>query len=118
MLMLALRLIFTDKGCKQHFNINCWFKPGVWDIFEIEGASEKDALKWRIEAPLYTLYRGFKKILCKAYLLFLVVFWLQKEFYKASFSFIPGLLNFSDLPNYGSNSRKRFVKVSGEEHRG
>ena len=32
-----------------------------------------------------------------------------KGILKALFSFIPWLLNFSDLPNYGSNSRKRYT---------
>ena len=33
----------------------------------------------------------------------------NKGILKALFSFIPWLLNFSDLPNYGSNSRKRYT---------
>ena len=51
---------------------------------------------------------GFKKILCKACLLFhcsLVIKWILKTL----FSFIPWLLNFSDLSNYGSNLRKRYA---------
>ena len=34
---------------------------------------------------------------------------VMKGILKALFSFIPWLLNFSDLPNYGSNSRKRYT---------
>ena len=63
MLMLALRLILKDKGGKQY----CLF---VDSNLGVEGTSEKDALKQRIETPLYTLYWGFQKILCKACLLF------------------------------------------------
>ena len=33
----------------------------------------------------------------------------NKGILKALFSFIPWLLNFSDLPNHGSNSRKRYT---------
>ena len=55
-----------------------------------------------------TLYWGLKKILCKACLL-LNCFLVIKEILKALFSFIPWLLNFSDLPNYGSNLRKRYT---------
>ena len=40
---------------------------------------------------------------------FLIVFLVIKGILKALFSFIPWLLNFSDLPNYGSNSRKRYT---------
>ena len=36
-------------------------------------------------------------------------FMLIKEILTALFSFIPWLLNFSDLSNYGSNSRKRYT---------
>ena len=34
---------------------------------------------------------------------------LTKRILKALFSFIPRLLNFSDLPSYGLNSRKRYT---------
>ena len=49
---------------------------------------------------------GFQ-ILCKACLLFncfLVIKWIL----KALFSCMSGLLNFSDLPSYDSNLRKRY----------
>ena len=52
------------------------------------------------------MYWAFKKILCKACLPF-NCFLVMKGILKALFSFIPLLLNFSDLPNNGSNSRKR-----------
>ena len=67
---------------------------------------KKSALKERIEAPLWTLYWGFKKIPCKACLLFFC-FLVIKRILKPLFSFTPWLLNSSDLPRYGSNSRER-----------
>ena len=48
------------------------------------------------------LYWGLKKILCKACLPF-NCFLVIKGILKALFSFIPWLLNFSDLSNYNSN---------------
>ena len=36
-------------------------------------------------------------------------FLVTKGILKALFSFIPWLMNFSDLPNYGSNSWKRYT---------
>ena len=45
----------------------------------------------------HALYWGFKKILCKAYLLF-NCFLAIKGILKDLFSFFPLLLNFSDLP--------------------
>ena len=66
------------------------------------------------------MHWGFTKILCKACLHF-NYFLVIKGISKAMFSFIPWLLNFSDLPNYGSKSKeniynKGIVKVSCEEH--
>ena len=48
-------------------------------------------------APLHTMYWGLKKILCKACLPF-TCFLVIKRILKGLFSFIPWLLNFSDLP--------------------
>ena len=79
-----------------------------WDNFEKKKTAEKDPLKKSIEAPLYTLYWGFKKILCKA-CLFFNCFLVIKIILKALFSFIPSLLDFSDFPSYGSNLRKRYT---------
>ena len=69
---------------------------------------KKGALKQRIEAPLYTLYWVFIIILCKGCLLF-YCFLVIKRILKGLFSFIPWLLNSSDLPSYGSNLRKRYT---------
>ena len=106
MLMLALRLILKDKGGKQH----CL--PFVDSNLGIEMFLKKRYHQKRI-------HWDFKKILCKACLLFNCFLGI-KGILKALFSFIPSLLNFSDLPNYGSNSRKIYtkiiVKVPSEEH--
>ena len=51
---------------------------------------------------------GFKIIPCKLCLLF-NCFLLIKRILKALFSFIPWLLNNSELPSYVSNSRKRYT---------
>ena len=69
---------------------------------------KKGAFKQMIEAPLYTLYCGFKKIPGKTYLLFFL-FLVIKRILKTLFSFIPWLLNSSDLPSYGPNLRKRYT---------
>ena len=82
--MLALRLILKDKGGKQHCLPLVGSNLGV-EIFL--RTLEKDALKKRIEAPLYTLYWSFKKILCKACLLF-NCFLVIKGIPKALYSFI------------------------------
>ena len=104
MLMLALKLILNDKGGKQHCFYHLLILTWVLRYSWTRGTIRKK----RIEAPLYTLYWVFKEIICKACQLcncFLVI----KGILKAFFSFIPWLLNFSDLPNSGSNSRKRYT---------
>ena len=107
MLMLTLRLILKDKGGKQHCLPFVGSNLGV-EIF-LKKREHQKRMHWnRIEAPLYISYRGFKKILCKACLLF-NCFLVIKGILKALFSFIPLLLNFSDLPRYGSNLSKRYT---------
>ena len=103
-----MRLILKDKGGKQHCVISfAGANLGV-EIF-LKKREHPKRMRWnRFVAPLYTLYWGFKKILCKGCLLF-NCFLVIKRILKALFSFIPWLLNFSDLPNYGSNSRKRYT---------
>ena len=107
--MLALRIILKDKGGKQHCLPFVVSDLGV-EIFSKKREHQK-RMRWNRglrDAPLYTLYSGFKKILCKACLLF-NCFLVIKRILKALFSFIPWLLNFSDLPSYGSNLRKRYA---------
>ena len=101
MLMLALKLFLKDKsGGKQHCLI-----PSVGFNMVLRHFWKR----WYIRKGCVTIEDwGFKKILCKACLLsncFLVI----KRILKALFSFIPWFLNFSDLPDYGSNSRKRYT---------
>ena len=106
MLMLALRLILKDKSGKQHCLIPFdGFNLGV-EIF-LKKREHQKRMRWN-RGLRHHLYWGFKKILCKACLLF-NCFLVIKGILKALFYFIPWLLNFSDLPNYGSNSRKIYT---------
>ena len=105
MLMLALMLILKVKGGKQHCLPFVGSNLGV-EIF-LKKREYQKRMGWN-RAPLYTFYWGFKKILCKACLLF-NCFLVIKRILKALFSFIPWLLNFSDLPSYGSYLRKRYT---------
>ena len=82
MLMLALRLFLKDKGgSKQHCLI-----PFVGSNLGVETFLKKMEHQKRMRYN-----RGLRHL----------------SILKALFSFIPGLLNFSDLSNYGSNSGKR-----------
>ena len=96
----SLRIILKDKGGKQYCLI-----PFVGSNLGVETFLKKMEHQKRMRYK-----RGLRHlcILCievsrKFY--FLVI----KGILKALFSFIPWLLNFSDLPNYGSNSRKRYT---------
>ena len=80
MLMLALRLILKGKGGKQHSLPFIGCNLGV-EIF-LKKREHQNRMRWN---------RGLKGIL------------------KALFSCIPWLLNFSDLPNYGSKLRKIYT---------
>ena len=101
MLMLALRLILMDKGGKQHCLPCVGSNLGV-EIF-LKKREHQKRMRWnRGFRYLCILYRGFKKVLCKACLLF------------NCFLVIKGILfldywTFSHLPNYGSNSSKRYT---------
>ena len=98
MLMLALRLILKGKVVNNsvcHLLILSWGLRYFWK-------SEN------IRTGCVEIEEGFKKILCKAFLLF-NCFLVIKGIPKALFSFIPWLLSFSDLPHYRSNSRKRYT---------
>ena len=57
---------------------------------------------------MYTLYWASRKFMAKP-VCFSIAFLVIKGILKALFTFIPWLLNFSDLPNYGSNSRKGYT---------
>ena len=103
MLMLVLRLFLKDKGDdKQHCLI----------LFVDSNLG--------VETFLMCYNRGFRQLcipcievsrkfyICKACLPF-NCFLVIKGILKVLFSFILWLLNFSDLPNYGSNCRKRYT---------
>ena len=110
MLMLALRLILKDKGGgKQHCLI-----PFVGSNLGVETFLKKrehqKRMRWnRGLRHLCILCIGVsRKFYLKACLLF-NCFLVIKRIVKVLFSFIPWLLNFTDLPNYGSNSRKIYT---------
>ena len=122
MLMLALRLILRDKGGKQH----CL--PFVGSNLRVEIFLKKrehqKRMRWNrglMHLCILCIYWDFKKILCKKCLLF-NCFLVIKGILKALFTSIPWLLDFSDLPNYGSNSieekiyTKAIIEISREDH--
>ena len=67
---MPLRLILKEKGGKQHcFPVYQFVgsKPGGRDIFEKEETWEKRSIEIEVEASLYTLDWGFKKISFELY---------------------------------------------------
>ena len=108
MLMLALRLILKDKGGKQHCLPFVGSNLGV-EIF-LKKREHQKRMRWsRGLRHLCILCIGvLRKFCAKVYQLF-NCFLVIKRILKALSSFIPWLLNFSDLPNYRSNSRKRYT---------
>ena len=110
MLMLALRLFLKDKGGKQHCLIPFVGSNLGVEIF-LKKREHQKRMRWnRGLRHLCILCIGVSRkfYICKACLPF-NCFLVIKGILKALFSFIPWLLNFSDLPNYGSNSRKRYT---------
>ena len=106
MFMLALRLFLKDKsGGKQHCLI-----PFVGSNLGVETFLKKMEHQKRMRYN-----RGLRHlcILCieisRKFYVKPVCLLVIKGILKALISFIPWLLNFSDLPNYGSNSRKRYT---------
>ena len=84
MLMLALRMLLKDKGgSKQHCLI----------LFVGSNLGVETFLKKMEHQKKMHYNRGLKHL----------------SILKALSSFTPWLLNFSDLPNYDSNSRKRYT---------
>ena len=108
MLMLALRLSLKDKGGEQHYLSFVGSNLGI-ETF-VKKREHQKRMHWsRGLRHLYILlYWGFKKSLRKACLLF-NCFLVIKGILKVLFSFIPWLLNFTDWPNYGPNSSKRYT---------
>ena len=108
MSMLVLMLILKDEGGKEHCLPFVGSNLGI-EIF-LKKTEHHKRMHWnRGLRHLCILCIGVsRKFYAKACLLF-NCFLVIKEILKASFSFIPWLLNFSDLLNYGSNSRKRYT---------
>ena len=107
MLMLALRLIVKDKGSKQHCLIPFFGSNLGVEIF-LKKREHQKRMRWNRglrHLCILCIEVSRKFYACLPFNCFLVI----KGILKALFSFIPSLLNFSDLPNYGSNSRKRYT---------
>ena len=110
MLMLALRLIVKDKGSKQHCLIPFFGSNLGVEIF-LKKREHQKRMRWNRglrHLCILCIEVSRKFYICKACLPF-NCFLVIKGILKALFFFIPWLLNFSDLPNYGSNSRKRYT---------
>ena len=108
MLMSALRLIMKDRGGKQH----CL--PFVGSNLRVEIFFKKrehqKRMRWNRRLRhlcilcIWVSRKFYAKLAC-----FLIVFLAVKRILKALFSFIPWLLNFSDLLGCGSSLRKRYT---------
>ena len=100
-----LRLILKDKGGKQHCLIPFGGSNLGVEIF-LKKREHQKRMRWN---------RGLRHlcILCigvsRKFYLFLNCFVVIKVILKALFSFIPWLLNFSDLLNHDSISRKIYT---------
>ena len=98
-----------EKGGKHtfyHFVRSCL----QFEIFLNKRENQKKgALKYRIETltSLHSMLRFQKKSLQS--LSALLGIFAKKRILKSLFSFIPWLLNSSDLPSSGSNSTKRYT---------
>ena len=111
MLMLALRLFLKDKsGGKQHCLIpflrsNLGVETFLKNMEHQKGMRYNRGLRHLCILCIEASGKFYVKPVCLLFIYFLVI----KGILKALFFFIPWLLNFSDLPNYGSNSRKRYT---------
>ena len=107
--MLVLRLFLKDKGGgKQQCLI-----PFVGSNLGVETFFKKMEHQKRVCCNRGLRHLGILCIevsikLCQASLPF-NCFLVIKGILKCLYFFIPWLLNFSNLPNYGSNSRKRYT---------
>ena len=111
MLMLALRLFLKDKGGgKQHCLISfVGSNLGVETFLkEMEHQKRMRYSRGLRHLCILCIVLRFQENLFKVCLL-LNYFLVIKGILKTLFSSIPWLLNFFDLPNYGSNSRKRYT---------
>ena len=110
MLISALRLFLKDNGGgKQHCSIlfvgyNLGFETFLKKIEHQKRMHYNRALRHVCILCPEVSRKFFENSVC-----FLIVSLVIKGILKALFSFIPWLLTFSDLPNYGSNSMKRYT---------
>ena len=111
MLVLALRLLLKDKGGTQHFLVFVGSNLGV-EVF-LKKWDHPKRMRWNRELRhLCILCIGVSRKFYAKPVCFLIVFFFVvviKGVLKTFFSFIPWLLNFSVLPNYCSNLRKRYT---------
>ena len=119
MLVLVLRLILRDKSGKQHCLSFIGSKLGV-EIF-LKKRDYQERMRWnRGLRHLCILCLVVSKKLYEKFFCFLIAFLVIKSILKAQFSFIPWLLNFSDLPSWlkfeENIHTKAIVKLSREEH--
>ena len=110
MLMLALRLILKDKGGKQHCLIPFVGSNLGVEIF-LKKREHQKRMRWNrgLRHLCILCIEVSRKCYAKPVSLLYNYFLVIEGILKAFFSFIPWLLHFSDLPNYGSNSRKRYA---------
>ena len=109
MLMLALRLILKDKVGEQQYLIPFVGSNLGFEIF-LKKREDQKRMYWnRVLRHLFILCIEVSRKFYSKPVCFLIVFLVIKGILKALFSFIPWLLNFTDLPNYDSNLRKRYT---------
>ena len=110
MLILALRLFLKNKsGGKQHCLIlfiasNLGVEKFLKNMEHQKRMRNNRGLRHLCIVSIEVSRKFYFCKACMPFNCFLVMKWIL----KALFSFIPWLLNFSDLPNYGSNSMKRY----------
>ena len=109
MLMLALRLILKDKGGKHDCLPFVGSNLGIGIFLKKRKHQKRMCWNRGLSYLCILCIRVSRKFYTKACLLF-NCFLVIKGILKSLLSFIPWLLNFLDLPNYGSNSTKRYTR--------
>ena len=110
MLVLDLRLLLKDKGGTQHFLVFVGSNLGVEVFLQKWDNQKRMRWNWELRHPCILCSGVSRKFYAKpAWLLFIYLFFVIKGVLKTLFSFIPWLLDFSVLPNYCSNLRKRYT---------
>ena len=103
-IFMFLCLLYVVNSTVYHLLVLTWGLRYFWK----RGNIRKGCVEIEDWGSSYNLYQGFRKIICKGCLIF-NCFLVIKGILKALFPFIPSLLNFSDFPNFGSNSRKKYT---------